>query len=154
MPPVIEKIKRYLDSMRLTYEIQPVEGKITRIIVPYELSEADLEYYVVIDSSEKWVRFWTLILSHEKVKDAKMQEALYQALLVANGELAEVKFFITEKGDVGIVGHEGVDVLSIDGFREEFYAISFGITYFLTNIVKQLKIPVAVPSKNQLSIYT
>ncbi|MFX1562242.1 MAG: hypothetical protein ACFFDP_02925, partial [Promethearchaeota archaeon] len=67
MPPVIEKIKHYLDSMRLTYEIQPVEGKITRIVVPYEFSEVDLEYYVVIDSSEKWVRFWTLILSHEKV---------------------------------------------------------------------------------------
>lgn len=153
MPPVIEKVKRYLDSMRLTYEIQPVEGKVTRIVVPYELSEAGLKYYVAIDSSEKWVRFWTLILSHEKVKDSKTQEALYQALLVANGNLAEVKYFITEKGDVGIVGHEGIEVLSIDGFREEFYAISFGIKHFLANIVKQLKIRVVAPSKDKLSIY-
>jgi hypothetical protein len=153
MSSVIEKVKRYLESMRLTYEIQPVEGKITRIVVPYKLSEAGLEYYVVIDSSEKWVRFWTLILSHEKIKDAKTQEALYQALLIANGDLAEVKYFITEKGDVGIVGHEGVEALTIDGFRQEFSAIPFGITYFLANIAKQLKIPVVVPSKDQLPIY-
>ncbi|MFX1561880.1 MAG: hypothetical protein ACFFDP_01045 [Promethearchaeota archaeon] len=153
MSAIIEKVKRFLDSMRLTYEIQPVEGKITRIVVPYRHSEADLEYYVVIDSSEKWVRFWTLILSHEKLKDAKTQEALYQALLVANGELAEVKYFITEKGDVGILGHEGVEALTIDGFREEFYAIPFGITHFLTNIAKRLKIAVTVPSKERLSIY-
>ena len=150
----MEKITTYLKSMQLAYEVQPVNGKITRIIVPYSVPENDLRFNVIIDYSAQFVRFWTMILPHGKIRSKKKREALYQELLRANGDLAEVNYFLTEQGDIGVIGHEGVDVLTIDGFREEFRAIPQGIIYFLTVIAKKLKLTTDFLDKKELPFYT
>lgn len=152
MPNVMEKIKGYLEAMRLTYEVRPEGGKVNRLFVPYADSE-DNRFSVVIDQSTKWIRFWTIVLPHEKISDPEKQIKVYQALLKANADLAEVKFFLTPKGDVGIVGHEGVKVLTVDGFRQEFKAVSFGVHYFITKIAPKFNLKISEIPKDQLSIY-
>jgi hypothetical protein len=49
---------------------------------------------------------------------------------------------MTKEGDVGVVAHEGVDALTLDGFREEYEAIPFAIQYFIDNIAPKLNIQV------------
>ena len=61
---------------------------------------------------------------------------------MANGNLAEVKFILTGDGDVGVVGHEGLEVLTFDGFKSEYNAIPFAIGYFIENIAPKFKLEV------------
>lgn len=154
MSEILEQVTGYLKSMQLSYEIKPVEGEIHRIIVPYSMSDEKLQFNVVIDISGQFLRFWVLVMLHDKVRSENQREALYRELLEANGQLAEVKYFVTEKGDVGVVGHESVNVLTIDSFREEFRAIPSGILYFLSVIAKKLKLPLKLPSDDVLSMYS
>jgi hypothetical protein len=154
MSEILDTVTSYLKSMQLSYEIKPIEGNIQRIVVPYTVPEVKVKFDVVIDVSKHFVRFWTLVLRHDLIRSKNKQVKLYRKLLEANGKLAEVKYFITEKGDIGIVGHEGVKILTIDGFRDEFGAIPYGIVYFVTTIAKKLKLSLEPPSHNDLSIYS
>ncbi len=154
MSEILDRITNYLKSMQLSYEIKPVDGFIQRILVPYSLPEENLRFDVVIDVSGQFLRFWVLIMLHDKITNNKKRETLYRELLKANGHLAEVKYFVTEKGDVGIVGHEGIEALTIDSFREEFGAIPYGINYFLTVIAKKMKLSIRLPSPGEFSFYT
>jgi hypothetical protein len=154
MSKTLDRVITFLKSMQLTYEIKPVKGKIERIMVPYNVPDESLEFNVIIDVSKQFLRFWVIIMPHEVVQSKKRREALYLELLLANGKLAEIKYFVTEKGNVGIVGHEGVDVLTIDGFREEFRALPYGIIHFLTVIAKKLKLSFKFPHSGDLSIYS
>lgn len=153
MSEILDTVTTYLKSMHLSYEIKPVKGEIDRVVVPYEVPEQKLQFDVVIDVSGNFVRFWVLLMLHDKIRSKKKREELFLELLQANGHLAEIKYFITERGDVGLVGHEGIKVLSIDGFRDEFRAIPYGIVYFTTVIAKKTKIPLTLPSTDELSIY-
>lgn len=154
MPTQLEKVKRYLNSMRLTYDVYCPQGEITRLVVPYQFTDQNLEYNVIIEQSQDWIKFWAPLLSHDKITDEKLQEVLYRELLVANGALAEVKYYLTEQGDIGVIGHEGVRSLSVDGFRQELLAIPSGIEYFLTKIASKLNLRVSPPSKETLPMYT
>jgi hypothetical protein len=154
MEEILDRVITYLKSMNLTYEIKPVEGQIHRVIVPYSVSEPKLKFNVIIDVSGQFVRFWVLIMPADRVSDKKKLQDLYQSLLIANGKLAEVKYFITKKGDVGLVGHEGLKVLNVDSFRDEFQAIPFGIIYFLTTIAKNLNLVLTLPTEEELSFYS
>ena len=154
MSEILDTVTTYLKSMHLSNEIKPVKGEIDKIVVPYEVPEQKLQFDVIIDVSGNFVRFWTLIMLHDKIRTKKKREELFLELLQANGHLAEIKYFITERGDVGLVGHEGIDVLTIDGFRDEFRAIPYGIVYFTTVIAKKIKISLTLPSTNELSFYT
>jgi hypothetical protein len=113
-----------------------------------------LEYNVIIEQSRNWIKFWAPLLSRDTITDERMREALYRELLVANGTLVEVKYYVTEEGDVGVIGHEGVRSLTVDGFRQEFLAIPFGIEHFLAKIANKLNLRISPPSKDTLSIYT
>lgn len=154
MSKVLDQVVTYLKSMQLTYEIRPVKGKIDRIMVPYSVSDENLEFNVFIDVSKQFLRFWVLIMPHEVVQSKKRRENLYRELLLANGKLAEIKYFVTEKGDVGIVGHEAVKVLTINGFREEFRALPYGIIHFLTVIAEKLRLRFKFPHSGDPSIYS
>ena len=154
MEEVLEQVMTYLKSMNLSYEVKPIKGEIHRILVPYSVPDRSLKFEVMIDVSGQFVRFWVLVMLSDRVPSEEKREELYEALLVANGLLAEVKYFITEKGDVGVVGHEGIKVLTVDGFREEFRAIPFGIIHFLTVIAKKLNLTLTLPTKDELSIYS
>jgi hypothetical protein len=154
MTEILDQVMTYLKSMGLTYEVKPVKGKIHRVVVPYSVPDESLKFDVVIDVSGQFVRFWVVIMLAKKVRSKKKREELYTELLLANGKIAEVKYFITDKGDVGVVGHEGVKVLTVENFREEFRAIPYGIVYFLTVIAKKLHLSLKLPSKDELSIYS
>jgi hypothetical protein len=67
---------------------------------------------------------------------------LYESLLEANGQLAEIKYFITEQGAVGVIGHEGIASLSFEGFQEEYNALPYAVSYFINNIASKLNIEV------------
>lgn len=154
MPEILDRVMTYLKSMNLSYEVKSVKGEIHRVVVPYSVPDPSLKFDVVIDVSGQFVRFWVLVMLADRVKNKKRREELYTELLLANGQLAEVKYFITDKGDVGVVGHEGIEVLTVDNFREEFRAIPFGIVYFLTVIAKKLNLSLTLPTKDELSIYS
>jgi len=154
MAEILERVMQYLKSLNLSYEVKPVDGEIHRVVVPYSVPDDSLKFDVYIDVSGQFVRFWVLIMLADRVLSEKKCEELYHELLIANGQLAEVKYFITKKGDVGVVGHEGVKVLTVDGFRDEFRAIPYGIIYFLTVIAKKLNLSLTLPTKDELSIYT
>jgi hypothetical protein len=139
--------------MQLTYEIIPVKGKVARIIVPYSVPEHKLHFKVVIDVTGRFLRFWVLILPHKKVRSKKKRVLLYHELLKANYALAEIKYFINEHGDVGVVGHEGVEVVTYEGFRDEFRAIPQGIIHFLTVIAKKLNLSITLPISDDPSFY-
>ncbi|MFX1318832.1 MAG: hypothetical protein ACFE9D_04355 [Promethearchaeota archaeon] len=154
MAEILDRVMTYLKSMNLSYEVKPVKGEIHRIVVPYTVPDQSLQFNVIIDISGQFVRFWVLIMLADRVKTRKKQEELYTELLLANGQLAEVKYFLTDKGDVGVVGHEGIEVLTVENFREEFRAIPYGIVYFLTVIAKKLNLSLKLPTKDELSIYS
>jgi len=133
----MEKIEGYLKQMNLVFRVIPSEE---RIIVPYKIGGR--VFLVSITASDRWVRFYSIIVTKDQLgKDVNIPN-LHRELLVANGKLSEVKYFITEQGDVGVVGHEGVDVLTIDGFRQEYEAIPFGVSYFLKEIAPKLNLEV------------
>lgn len=154
MEDILDQVTTFLKTMNLTYEIKPIEGQVHRIVVPYTAQDKKLTFNVFIDVSGQFLRFWVLVMPADRVSDEKKREELYQALLVANGKLAEVKYFLTKTGNVGIVGHEGVKVLTVDSFREEFRAIPYGIIYFLTVIAKKLNLTLTIPTKEELSFYS
>jgi hypothetical protein len=154
MEEILDKVMTYLKSLNLTYEIKPVDGDIHRIIVPYSIEEKSLRFNVVIDVSSQFVRFWVIVMLADKVPSKEKREELHHELLIANGQLAEVKYFLSKKGDIGVVGHEGVKVLTVDSFREEFQAIPYGIIYFLNVIAKKLNLSLTLPTKDELSIYS
>lgn len=154
MSKILDRVTTYLKSMQLAYEVKPVKGKVQRIMVPYTAPDESLEFNVIIDVSKQFLRFWVIIMPHEVVRGKKQREDLYRELLLANGKLAEIKYFVTDKGDVGIIGHEGVNVLTIDGFREEFRALPYGIIHFLTVIASKLKLSFKIPGPGDLSIYS
>ena len=154
MENALDQAMTFLKSMNLTYEVKSVKGEIHRLLVPYSVPDRSLKFNVMIDVSGQFLRFWVLVMLADKVPSKEKREELYKALLVANGQLAEVKYFINDKGDVGVVGHEGVKVLTIDGFRDEFRAIPFGIIHFLTVIAKKLNLSLTLPTKDELSIYS
>ena len=132
----IDKIEDFLKRLNLTYRAIPSED---RIILPYMIE--DRRFFVVIDRSDKWVRFHTRIVEPEALKKVD-KVLLYQTLLEANGNLAEVKYFITDKGAIGVVGHEGIEALTYEGFEQEYSAIPFAITFFIENIASKYKIEV------------
>jgi hypothetical protein len=154
MEEILDQVMTYLKSMNLTYEIKPVDGEIHRILVPYSIEEKSLRFNVVIDVSGQFLRFWVIVMLADKVPSKEKREELHHELLIANGQLAEVKYFLSEKGDVGVVGHEGVKALTVDSFREEFRAIPYGIIYFLNVIAKKLNLSLTLPTKDELSIYS
>ncbi len=132
----IETIEEYLKKMNLIYRVVPQED---RIILPYKIH--DKRFYLLIDRTDKWVRFHSRFLESEQVGSVD-KLALYKALLEANGNLAEVKYYITEKGDIGVVGHESVQSLTFEGFESEYKALPFAISFFIENIASKLNLNV------------
>ncbi len=136
MPTTMEKIENYLKEMNLMYRVIPTED---RIILPYNIH--DRRFFLVVDRSDKWVRFFMTIVEAKVLKNVDKLK-LYTSLLEANGQLAEVKFFINSEGSVGVIGHEGITSLSFEGFQEEFNALPFAVSYFIENVASKLDIEV------------
>lgn len=132
----MEKIESYLKEMNLTYRVVSAED---RIILPYNLENRN--FLLIVDRSDKWVRFFIIIVEADALKKVD-KLALYSALLEANGQLAEVKYFVTDEGGIGVIGHEGVATLSFEGFQEEYNALPYAVSHFITNIAPKLKIDV------------
>jgi len=137
MTSTMEKIEGYLKEMNLTYRVIPAED---RIILPYSIK--DRRFFLVVDRGDKWIRFFVTIVEKDALKNVDKLK-LYSALLGANGELAEVKYYITDEGSVGVIGHEGITALSFEGFQEEYNALPFAVSYFIENIASMLDIEVA-----------
>lgn len=137
MTSTMEKIEGYLKEMNLTYRVIPAED---RIILPYSIK--DRRFFLVVDRGDKWVRFFVTIVEKAALKNVDKLK-LYSALLEANGQLAEVKYYITDEGSVGVIGHEGIAALSFEGFQEEYDALPFAISYFIENIASKLNIEVS-----------
>ncbi len=132
----METIESYLKQMNLTYKVIPTED---RIILPYNIDER--RFLLIVDRSDKWVRFFIIIVEADALKEVNRSK-LYQSLLEANGQLAEIKYFLTDQGAVGVIGHEGIASLSFEGFQEEYNALPYAVSYFIANIASKLKIKV------------
>jgi hypothetical protein len=136
MTTTMEKIEGFLKEMNLTYRVISAED---RIILPYQIDGR--RFFMVIDRTDKWVRFFVIIVDADAVKTVDKLK-LYKTLLEANGQLAEVKYFISSDGGVGVIGHEGVHALSFEGFQEEYNALPFAVNFFIQNIASKLNIKV------------
>ncbi|MHA2406110.1 MAG: YbjN domain-containing protein [Candidatus Hermodarchaeia archaeon] len=136
MSKTMETIESYLKEMNLTYKVIAAED---RIILPYTID--DRRFLLIVDRSDKWVRFFIIIVEADNLKNVDKAK-LYESLLEANGQLAEIKYFITEQGAVGVIGHEGVASLSLEGFQEEYNALPYAVSYFINNIASKLNIEV------------
>jgi hypothetical protein len=136
MTTTMETIESYLKQMNLTYKVISAED---RIILPYNID--DRRFLLIVDRSDKWVRFFIIIVEADALKKVDKSK-LYRSLLEANGQLAEIKYFITDQGAVGVIGHEGIASLSFEGFQEEYNALPYAVSYFIANIASKLKIEV------------
>ncbi|MFX0168162.1 MAG: YbjN domain-containing protein [Candidatus Hodarchaeota archaeon] len=132
----MDKIEDFLKQMNLTYRVVPEED---RILLPYQIK--DRRFMLVVDRGDKWVRFFTIIVEAANLKSVNKLD-LYTTLLEANGQLAEVKYFITDEGAVGVIGHEGIQNLTFEGFQEEYNALPFAVSYFIENVAPKLQIDV------------
>jgi hypothetical protein len=132
----METIESYLKKMNLTYKVVAAED---RIILPYTID--DRRFLLIVDRGDKWVRFFIIIVEADELKSVDKPK-LYESLLEANGQLAEIKYFITEQGAVGVIGHEGIASLSFEGFQEEYNALPYAVSYFINNIASKLNIEV------------
>jgi len=132
----MDKIEGFLKQMELTYRVVPEED---RILLPYQIK--DRRFMLVIDRGDKWIRFFIIIVDPANLKSVNKLD-LYTALLEANGQLAEVKYFMTDERAVGVIGHEGIQSLTFEGFQEEYNALPFAVSYFLENIAPKLGIEV------------
>ena len=136
MTKTMETIEDYLKKMNLTYNVIAAED---RIILPYNID--DRRFNLIVDRGDKWVRFFIIIVEADDLK--KVDKAkLHESLLEANGQLAEIKYFITDTGSVGVIGHEGISSLTFEGFQEEYNALPYAVSYFIANIASKLKIDV------------
>ena len=136
MSKTMETIESYLKEMNLTYKVIAAED---RIILPYTID--DRRFLLIVDRSDKWVRFFIIIVEANELENVDKAK-LHESLLEANGQLAEIKYFITEQGAVGVIGHEGIASLSFEGFQEEYNALPFAVSYFIANIASKLNIEV------------
>jgi hypothetical protein len=136
MSKTMETIESYLKEMNLTYKVIAAED---RIILPYTID--DRRFLLIVDRGDKWVRFFIIIVEADELKNVDKPK-LYESLLEANGQLAEIKYFITEQGAVGVIGHEGIASLSFEGFQEEYNALPYAVSYFINNIASKLNIEV------------
>ena len=132
----MDKIEGFLKQMDLTYRVVPEED---RIVLPYQIK--DRRFMLVVDRGDKWVRFFIIIVDAPNLKSVNKLD-LYTALLEANGQLAEVKYFMTDEGAIGVIGHEGIQSLTFEGFQEEYNALPFAVSYFLENIASKFGIEV------------
>lgn len=136
MTTTMETIEGYLKQMNLTYKVIPSED---RIILPYTID--DRRFFLIVDRSDKWVRFFIIIVDADELKNVDKAK-LHESLLEANGQLAEIKYFITDQGAVGVIGHEGIASLSFEGFQEEYNALPYAVSYFINNIASKLNLEV------------
>jgi hypothetical protein len=132
----METIESYLKKMNLTYKVIAAED---RIILPYTID--DRRFLLIVDRGDKWVRFFIIIAEADELKSVDKPK-LFESLLEANGQLAEIKYFITEQGAVGVIGHEGIASLSFEAFQEEYNALPYAVSYFINNIASKLNIEV------------
>jgi len=132
----MDKIEGFLKQMELTYRVVPEED---RILLPYQIK--DRRFMLVVDRGDKWVRFFIIFVEAANLKSANKLD-LYAALLEANGQLAEVKYFMTDEGAVGVIGHEGIQTLTFEGFQEEYNALPFAVSHFIENIAPKFNIDV------------
>jgi hypothetical protein len=136
MTKTMETIENYLKQMNLTYRVIPAED---RIILPYNID--DRRFLLIIDRSDKWVRFFIIIVEADELKNVNKAK-LHESLLEANGQLAEIKYFVSDQGAIGVIGHEGIASLSFEGFQEEYNALPYAVSYFITNIASKLNLEV------------
>ncbi|MFX0103541.1 MAG: hypothetical protein ACFFCS_28525 [Candidatus Hodarchaeota archaeon] len=137
------------DISKAPEQIRPILNR--TIVVPYTLKATEqgmpdlvLKSQIIFD--EKWIQVKLLLLSGKEIPD-NLRIVLYEKLLLANFELNEVTYSLSQGKDVYVEADMPVDS-TLENFKSEYGSIEFGVDYFLHNIIPGLKSAAKIPAYN------
>lgn len=135
----LSKVKKFLEEKEINYLISENEGK-SEIIIPYMID--NLRFHPTISFHKNWLVVSALIIKKNRIPVENYNEMM-RLLLVANHELPEINFDLSEEGDVYTSVDMRIEITDFENFFSEFYAIPFGIKFFIEKIAPPLNIEVS-----------
>ncbi|MHA1889462.1 MAG: hypothetical protein ACTSYS_00595 [Promethearchaeota archaeon] len=141
-PEDLDKVKTFLEEKDLRYEI--VDEK--TIIVPYEIKGKLFKPMIQIHG--KWLVVSALIVNGDDLpsKDEKYLFELFKKLLIAIHDLPEINYDIDSDYSVYTSVDMRLEITDFNNFFSEFFAVPYGIKYFIENIAPEMDPKIEVKS--------
>jgi hypothetical protein len=130
----IAKIKSFLEQKDLRYEVVDDNN----IIVPYEIEKRLFKPLISVNGA--WIVVSCLIVEAKNLpsKGDKYLLGLFKKLLVATHELPEINFDVDEQNNVYTSVDMRVDITDYNNFFSEFFAVPYGVKYFIEKIAPSM----------------
>ncbi len=133
------KVKSFLEEKNLKYEM--IDD--VTICVPYEI--AGLLFKPIISVQGKWIVCSCQIVDG---KSLPTNEAflfkLFKKLLVAIHELPEINFDVDDNNSIYASVDMRAEITDFNNFFSEFFAVPYGVKYFIEKIVPDMDPPIKV----------
>ena len=135
----LDKIKRFLEERELRHEI---EGD--AIFVPYEINGMVFEPKVEVHG--KWIVVSSIIVEAFDLPraDAPYLAGVYRRMLRAMHDLPEINFNLDASGSIFTSVDMRLEITDYNNFFSEFFAIPYGIKYFIEKIAPSVDPPIVV----------
>jgi len=114
------------------------------IIIPYDI--AGKIFKPVIQLYGKWIVVSALIIDGDKLPSQETEYLLklYRKLLTSIHDLPEINYDIDEKGSIYTSVDMRLEITDFNNFFSEFFAIPYGIKYFIEKIAPEMDPPINV----------
>ena len=136
----LTKIKSFLEEKNLRYE--SIDDQ--TIIVPYEIAGKLFKPAITIHG--KWIVVSGLIVDSKDLPqtDDDYLLILFKKLLVAIHELPEINFDVDENNSIYTSVDMRLEITDFNNFFSEFFAVPYGIKYFIEKIAPTMEPPIKV----------
>lgn len=113
------------------------------LVVPYEIDGKLFKPTITID--DKWIIVSSLIVkSTDFPQEENYLVQIFRKLLLAIHELPEINYDIDNQDNIYVSADMRYDITDIDNFFSEFFAIPYGIKYFMEKIAPSMDPPIDV----------
>ncbi len=135
-----EKVKEFLIKIGINEKniIENEEENSFEIPLTIEFENSDpiiLKTKMLI--TEKWIFSKCLIIYDNKLPSGNIKNLLYQELLKANFDLAEVTFSLDQVNNI-YIETDMPTTTHYENFQSEFQSIPFGVLHFFNDIVPKI----------------
>lgn len=138
----LDKVKAFLNERRLHFE---QDGE--TIVVPYEID--GMHFLPRIDARGKWITVSCRIVHGKDLpsSDPAYLAILFKKLLRAIHDLPEINYDVDDENSIYASVDMRMDITDYDNFTSEFFAVPYGIKYFIESIAPVMDPPVVVRGK-------
>ena len=136
-----EKVKDFLIKAGIKEQNITVNEKDNSFEIPLTIEFKNSDPIILktkILVTEKWIFSKCLIMFGDKIPiTGKIEQLLYQEMLKANFDLAEVTFSLDQVNNIYIETDMPINT-NFENFQAEFQSIPFGVLHFFNEIVPKL----------------